>query len=74
MFTRLVANYPEMSDLHGKLGVALEQLATNLRRGGETDDAAVRFYEAAVAFAHAYTKTDEPNQRAIAWPGGRSSY
>ena len=63
LFTRLVANYPEMSDLHGKLGVALEQLATNLRRGGETDDAAVRFYEAAVAFAHAYTKTDEPNQR-----------
>jgi hypothetical protein len=44
--------------------VALEQLAANLQRRGESADAHARSYAAAVAFARAFTLTEEPNRRA----------
>jgi eukaryotic-like serine/threonine-protein kinase len=63
LFTRLVADYPDSPDLCTELGVALEQLATNLRRRGEIADAAARSYDSAIAFARAYNLTDEANRR-----------
>jgi tetratricopeptide (TPR) repeat protein len=63
LYTRLVADYPDSPDLQTELGVALEQLATNLRRRGELADAAGRSYASAIAFARAYSLTDEANQR-----------
>ncbi len=64
LFTRLVADYPDSPDLYTELGIALEQLATNLRRRGEFADAAGRSYDSSVAFARAYSLTDEANRRA----------
>lgn len=63
LYTRLVTDYSDSPDLQTELGVALEQLATNLRQRGELADAAGRTYDSAVAFARAFSLTDEANQR-----------
>ncbi len=63
LFRRLVSDYPDTPDLQSELGIALDQLATNLRRQGKLSDAAARSYDAAVAFARAYRLTDDANRR-----------
>jgi tetratricopeptide (TPR) repeat protein/tRNA A-37 threonylcarbamoyl transferase component Bud32 len=65
LFGRLVADYPDTPELDTELGIALEQLAANLKRRGESHEAAARSYESAVAFARASNLTDEASQRAI---------
>jgi tetratricopeptide (TPR) repeat protein len=64
LYSRLVAENPDAPELTSELGIALEHLATNLRRRGEEPEAAARTYDAAVAFARAHTLTNEVNQRA----------
>ena len=63
LFSALSPITPRRRDSYTELGVALEQLATNLQRRGKSVDAAACVYDAAVAFARAYNLTDEANRR-----------
>ena len=63
LFTRLVTDYHEMPELHMNLGVALEQLAINLRENGNAGEADDQTYASATEFARAAASMQDPSIR-----------